>query len=57
MGPRRRAGDVEAVHRLHPDEPRFRRLSDNDRLIVSEPFRPSRRLAGDPGGNGGHGAR
>jgi predicted glutamine amidotransferase len=30
--------DVDAVRRLHPDNPRFQRLSADDRLIVSEPF-------------------
>jgi hypothetical protein len=29
---------VEAVRRLHPDNPRFERLGADDRLIVSEPF-------------------
>jgi predicted glutamine amidotransferase len=28
----------EAVRRLYPDNPRFQRLTDEDRLIVSEPF-------------------
>jgi predicted glutamine amidotransferase len=32
------SADVEAVRRLHPDNPRFPRLSAEDRLIVSEPF-------------------
>ena len=32
------SADVEAVRRLHPDNPRFQRLSPDDRLIVSEPF-------------------
>jgi predicted glutamine amidotransferase len=30
--------DVDAIRRLHPDNPRFQRLSPDDRLIVSEPF-------------------
>ena len=29
---------VEAIQRLHPDNPRLQRLSASDRLIVSEPF-------------------
>jgi predicted glutamine amidotransferase len=32
------SSDVDAVRRLHPDNPRFQRLSPDDRLIVSEPF-------------------
>jgi predicted glutamine amidotransferase len=32
------SADVDAVRRLHPDNPRFQRLSPDDRLIVSEPF-------------------
>jgi predicted glutamine amidotransferase len=32
------SSDVEAIKRLHPENPRFRRLSPDDRLIVSEPF-------------------
>src|SRR4051812_35396358 len=32
------SADAEAVRRLHPDNPRFKRLSPEDRLIVSEPF-------------------
>jgi glutamine amidotransferase len=32
------SADVEAVKRLYPDNPRFQRLTDDDRLIVSEPF-------------------
>jgi predicted glutamine amidotransferase len=32
------SADVETVRRLHPDNPRFRRLTEDDRLIVSEPF-------------------
>ena len=32
------SADVEAVRRLHPDNPRFKRLGGDDRLIVSEPF-------------------
>jgi glutamine amidotransferase len=30
--------DAESIRRLHPENPRFQRLSDGDRLIVSEPF-------------------
>ena len=30
--------DVETIKHLHPENPRFRRLSADDRLIVSEPF-------------------
>jgi len=32
------SADVDTVQRLHPDNPRLRRLSPDDRLIVSEPF-------------------
>jgi glutamine amidotransferase len=32
------SADVESITRLHPDNPRFRRLTEDDRLIVSEPF-------------------
>jgi glutamine amidotransferase len=32
------SADVDAVRRLHPDNPRFQQLSADDRLIVSEPF-------------------
>ena len=32
------SADVDAVRCLHPDNPRFQRLSPDDRLIVSEPF-------------------
>ena len=32
------SADADAVRRLHPDHPRFQRLSPDDRLIVSEPF-------------------
>jgi glutamine amidotransferase len=32
------SADVDAVQRLHPDNPRFQRMSPDDRLIVSEPF-------------------
>jgi predicted glutamine amidotransferase len=32
------SADVEAVRSLHPDNPRLQRLTDGDRLIVSEPF-------------------
>jgi predicted glutamine amidotransferase len=30
--------DVDSIRHLHPDNPRFQRLSPDDRLIVSEPF-------------------
>jgi predicted glutamine amidotransferase len=32
------SADVDAVRRLYPDNPRLQRISDDDRLIVSEPF-------------------
>jgi glutamine amidotransferase len=32
------SADVHAIRDLYPDNPRFGRLSDDDRLIVSEPF-------------------
>ena len=32
------SADASAVRRLYPDNERFRRLTDDDRLIVSEPF-------------------
>jgi predicted glutamine amidotransferase len=32
------SADVDAIRRLHPENPRFQRLSPDDRLIVSEPF-------------------
>jgi predicted glutamine amidotransferase len=32
------SADVEAVKHLHPDNPRFKRMTADDRLIVSEPF-------------------
>ena len=32
------SAEVDAIRRLHPDNPRFARLSDDDRVIVSEPF-------------------
>ena len=32
------SADVEAIRYLHPENPRFQRLSPDDRLIVSEPF-------------------
>jgi predicted glutamine amidotransferase len=32
------SGEVEAIRRLHPDNPRLQRLSPDDRVIVSEPF-------------------
>jgi predicted glutamine amidotransferase len=32
------SADVEAIRHLHPENPRFQRLSPDDRVIVSEPF-------------------
>jgi predicted glutamine amidotransferase len=32
------SADVDAIKQLHPENPRFQRLSADDRLIVSEPF-------------------
>jgi predicted glutamine amidotransferase len=32
------SSDADAIRHLHPDNPRFQRLSPDDRLIVSEPF-------------------
>ena len=32
------SADAEAIRRLHPENPRFQRLTDSDRLVVSEPF-------------------
>ena len=32
------SAEAESVRRLHPDNPRFKRLTPDDRLIVSEPF-------------------
>jgi predicted glutamine amidotransferase len=32
------SADVESIRRLHPENPRFQRMSPDDRLIVSEPF-------------------
>jgi predicted glutamine amidotransferase len=32
------SADVDTLRGLHPDNPRFQRLSADDRLIVSEPF-------------------
>ena len=32
------SAEVDTIRRLHPDNPRFQRLSADDRLIVSEPF-------------------
>jgi glutamine amidotransferase len=32
------SADVDTIRRLHPDNPRFQRLTADDRLIVSEPF-------------------
>jgi predicted glutamine amidotransferase len=32
------SADVDAVKQLHPDNPRLQRLTEDDRLVVSEPF-------------------
>jgi glutamine amidotransferase len=32
------SADVASVKRLHPENPRLQRLTEGDRLIVSEPF-------------------
>lgn len=32
------SSDIDAVRQLYPDNPRFERLTADDRLIVSEPF-------------------
>jgi predicted glutamine amidotransferase len=32
------SAEAETVRRLHPDSPRLQQISDDDRLIVSEPF-------------------
>jgi predicted glutamine amidotransferase len=32
------SADVESVRRLHPENQRFKRLGEDDRVIVSEPF-------------------
>jgi predicted glutamine amidotransferase len=32
------SADVESIKRLHPENPRFQRMRDDDRLVVSEPF-------------------
>jgi predicted glutamine amidotransferase len=32
------SADVDAVRHLHPHNPRFQRLSADDRRVVSEPF-------------------
>jgi glutamine amidotransferase len=32
------SSEIEAIRRLHPDNPRLQRLSPGDRLVVSEPF-------------------
>ena len=32
------SADADSVRHLYPDNPRLQRLSDEDRLIVSEPF-------------------
>ena len=32
------SADVQSIRHLHPENPRFKRLSPDDRLIVSEPF-------------------
>ena len=32
------SADVDSIRRLHPDNPRFARMTVDDRLVVSEPF-------------------
>ena len=32
------SAEIDAVHRLYPDNARLNRLTSDDRLIVSEPF-------------------
>ena len=32
------SSDAGTIRRLHPDNERFAQLSDDDRLVVSEPF-------------------
>ena len=32
------SADAESIRRLHPENPRFARLRDEDRVVVSEPF-------------------
>lgn len=32
------SADADAIRDLYPDNPRFQRLTDDDRLVVSEPF-------------------
>lgn len=32
------SADIDSVRQLHPENPRFQRLREDDRLIVSEPF-------------------
>jgi glutamine amidotransferase len=32
------SANVETIRHLHPENPRFARLSEDDRLVVSEPF-------------------
>jgi predicted glutamine amidotransferase len=32
------SADTESIRRLHPENPRFQRLGEDDRLVVSEPF-------------------
>jgi predicted glutamine amidotransferase len=32
------SADADAVRRLYPDNPRFERLTEDDRVVVSEPF-------------------
>jgi glutamine amidotransferase len=32
------SADVDTLHALHPDNPRIKRLTEDDRVIVSEPF-------------------
>jgi len=32
------SAEVDAIRQLYPDNPRFARLTEDDRVIVSEPF-------------------
>jgi predicted glutamine amidotransferase len=32
------SADVDTIKHLHPENPRFARLSPDDRVVVSEPF-------------------
>jgi glutamine amidotransferase len=32
------SADAESIRHLHPENERFQRLSEDDRLVVSEPF-------------------